>query len=69
MFRSFEGDTEMNASFWDIAGGEEFQIDQTDGTRKEEEVTAQAMFDQFDAAAAKAPQAPQPHAHQEQAHQ
>jgi tetratricopeptide (TPR) repeat protein len=38
----------VNASFWDIAGGEEFQIEQAEGMRKEEQVTAQAMFDQFD---------------------
>jgi tetratricopeptide (TPR) repeat protein len=38
----------VNASFWDIAGGEEFQIEQTDGMRKQEEVAAQVMFDQFD---------------------
>ena len=38
----------VNASFWDIAGGEEFQIDQTQGSEKQEQVTAQAMFDQFD---------------------
>ena len=38
----------VNASFWDIAGGEEFQIEQAEGTRKEEQIPAQAMFDQFD---------------------
>jgi tetratricopeptide (TPR) repeat protein len=38
----------VNASFWDIAGSEEFVIDQTQGADKEEKVTAQAMFDQFD---------------------
>jgi tetratricopeptide (TPR) repeat protein len=38
----------VNASFWDIAGGEEFKIEQTEGVRKQEEAAAQVMFDQFD---------------------
>jgi tetratricopeptide (TPR) repeat protein len=38
----------VNASFWDIAGGEEFKVEQTQGVRKQEEDAARSMFDQFD---------------------
>lgn len=38
----------VNASFWDIASSEEFKVDQTTAAEKEEQVAAQAMFDQFD---------------------
>jgi tetratricopeptide (TPR) repeat protein len=38
----------VNASFWDIAGGEEFKVEQTQGVRKQEEGAARSMFDQFD---------------------
>jgi tetratricopeptide (TPR) repeat protein len=38
----------VNASFWDIAGGEEVKVEQTQGVRKQEEDAARSMFDQFD---------------------
>ncbi len=38
----------VNASFWDIASSEEFKVDQATAREKEEQVAAQAMFDQFD---------------------
>jgi tetratricopeptide (TPR) repeat protein len=38
----------VNASFWDIASSEEFKVNQTMAAEKEEQVAAQAMFDEFD---------------------
>ena len=38
----------VNASFWDVASSEEFKIDEAAAAEKQEQVVAQAMFDQFD---------------------
>jgi tetratricopeptide (TPR) repeat protein len=38
----------VNAEFWDIASGESFKVDATQGAKKQEQVAAQHIFDQFD---------------------
>lgn len=39
---------EVTAEFWDVASGESFKVDPVSGVRKEEQATAQHIFDSFD---------------------